>query len=168
MDQTSGNLAKDVTEFDEAIGAEVYPISNLEKVYTFAQLYDKGYLPITCRELIDPAPVTESLELLAGEQTDASLAGVLSALTLESSRAINLLTLTATDEGGNVVFACSHVPKGANANTFPLSLFLTEPSHLFKGAPETEGLSAGTYALTCTVLTVTGMTQTWELEFTVE
>jgi len=70
MDQTNGNLAKEVTEFDEAIGAEVYPVGNLEKVYTFAQLYERGYLPITCRELIDPTPAEESLELLTDEQTD--------------------------------------------------------------------------------------------------
>ena len=167
MDQTSGNQTKEVSLFDETIGAEVYPIGNLEKVYTFAQLYEKGYLPITCRELIDPAPVTETLELIAAGQTEESLAGVLGARTLESSRAIALITLTVADGDGNAVLECSHVPAGANANTFPLALFLTEPAHLFKGTLETADLPAGAYELSCTVLTVTGKTETWQVAFRV-
>ena len=167
MDQTSGNLADDTKVFDENIGAEVYPIGNLEKAYSFAQLYKSGYLPITCKELVDPSPVDETLELVEGEQKGDDLAAVLNANTLESSRAINLITLTVTDGAGNEVVKCDHVPKGANANTFPLSLFLTEPSHLFKGALASD-LPSGSYGLCCEVLTITGKTQSWDWEFTVK
>lgn len=166
MDQTSGNQTKEVSLFDETIGAEVYPIGNLEKVYTFAQLYEKGYLPITCKELIDPSPVSEALGLTTTPQNGDDLAAVLQANTLESSRAINLITLTVTDRDGNAVAKCDHVPKGSNANTFALSRFLTEPSHLFKGDLLTDSLPAGSYTLRCEVLTVTGKTQAWTWEIT--
>ena len=167
MDQTSGNMAKEVTEYDETIGAEVYLIGNLEKVCTFTQLYKSGYLPITCKELRDPSPAEESLELITAQQSGDDLASVLESRTLESSRAINLITLTVIDQEGNELAKCDHVPKGANANTFPLSLFLTEPSHLFKGALASD-LPSGSYGLCCEVLTITGKTQSWDWEFTVK
>ena len=170
MDQTSGNMNAEIKEYNEAIGEDVYPIGNLEKVYSFAQLYEKGYLPITCRELVDPAPLAEeTLELVpSAEQAGDGLLGQLLSRTVQSNRAINMVTLTVTDSAGAEVQACSFVPAGTYARTLPLSLFVTAESHLLKGTLELEKLEPGSYQLCCEVLSVTGKTITQHTDFQVD
>ena len=86
--------------YDEQLGCDVYTISSIDVTYTFDQLFSGGYLPMTCKELIDPAPVEEAyvndsnpapsaMEFLNGE--------------LESNYYIDTITATTTDMEGNII-----------------------------------------------------------------
>lgn len=71
-DQTSKYLIREVTRYDERVGQDVYVAGGYNNKYTFRQLYSKKFLPVTCRELIDPAPLPEeqvydSVEVRTGQ-----------------------------------------------------------------------------------------------------
>lgn len=165
MDQTSGEMNDDRVEFVEELEEEVHIIGNVEKVRSFSQLFSAGYLPVTCRELIDPSPLEEeTLELQQAQSGGSGLAALLGDLTAVSNRAVNVVHITVSD-GSGVVQECSMVVPINALRSFNLGHFLTEPAHLLIGALKPEELSPGTYTFTCTATSVTGMTITFETEF---
>jgi len=56
LEQTRGFIRREHKSFDEKLGEDVYDICGNVK-YTFANLYETGYMPITCRAFTDPAPI---------------------------------------------------------------------------------------------------------------
>ena len=59
LHQTSSYMKKEAKVFDPAYGEDVYIIYGIDDKYTYADLFDQGYLPITCDVFVDPAPVDE-------------------------------------------------------------------------------------------------------------
>ena len=163
MDQTSGQMNDGYTEYVEALGCEVHIIGNVEKVLSFSQMFSAGYLPITCKELIDPAPVAE--ETLTIEQTgEGDLNALLKGLTVKSDRAVNIVTVTVS--GNGVTRECSMVAPLTELRSFCLELFLTEPNDVQIGFLDPAALPAGEYSFTCTAVSTTGKTVTFETSFT--
>ena len=68
LHQTNGYLQKEAKAYDEALGEDVYQTFGIDDKVYFYELYSEGYLPITCKEFIDPsltypeAEVKDSLE----------------------------------------------------------------------------------------------------------
>lgn len=112
IEQTSGLQKTERCQFDETIGEDIYPIYKLDQVYSFAELYNEGYLPITCKELIDPAPVAEPeiKDSLTEFNKDTILTG-----TISCNWAIDKVTVVISDAGGNEVQRSSVIAlRGAN------------------------------------------------------
>lgn len=59
LQQSSGFEKRYDTYFDEAIGQDVHLCETVDVQWSFNYIFDKGYLPVTCKELIDPSPLPE-------------------------------------------------------------------------------------------------------------
>ena len=59
LEQQSGGERVQEAIIDEATGLEIYPMDGINVEWSFDKLYNTGYLPITCQELIDPSPLPE-------------------------------------------------------------------------------------------------------------
>ena len=59
LEQSSGCEKDEKKYFDEELGQDVYLCEIVDQQWNFNYLFDKGYLPITCQELIDPSPLPE-------------------------------------------------------------------------------------------------------------
>ena len=59
LQQSSGFEKREDTYFDETIGQDVYLCETVDVQWSFDDIFDKGYLPVTCQELIDPSPLPE-------------------------------------------------------------------------------------------------------------
>lgn len=59
LEQISSNLNGQKTYYEESLDQECYAACGYDDIWTFNTIYKKGYLPITCKELIDPAPLAE-------------------------------------------------------------------------------------------------------------
>jgi hypothetical protein len=49
--------------YDEELGQTVYLCEELDRKRTFSYLFAAGYLPVTCKELVDPADLPKPLRL---------------------------------------------------------------------------------------------------------
>ena len=59
LEQTGGNEKTGKSYYDEDLGQQVYLCEIVDKQWSFDRIFSKGYLPITCQELIDPSPLPE-------------------------------------------------------------------------------------------------------------
>lgn len=60
LEQTDAAEGKEQTIEDPETGETIYLCEVVDKKWSFAEIFSKGYLPITCKELIDPAPLPEA------------------------------------------------------------------------------------------------------------
>jgi len=138
------------------LGETVYVIGGGEDHgWTFKMLYDKGYLPYTCRELIDPSPlpVPEVNDSETKYSYDNLLIGKLS-----SNWAIDTVTLTIKDNAGKVMQKATgrsargfwNSEAGETQRQFNLQQFITDKPGTVIGTVDTEALAAGNYH--CTVV----------------
>ncbi len=122
MDQTSGNSNRKKTGvYDEMLGKTVYIVGNLEKKVSFSSLYRSGYLPITCRELIDPeAPVPKQSVTDSIRQEDVSI-GTLAEGTLRTPFGISAVRIVITDQTGTAVQECVYYNNTSKLRSMDLS-----------------------------------------------
>ena len=138
------------------LGETVYVIGGGEDHgFTFKNLYDEGYLPYTCRELIDPSPLPtpEVNDSETKHSYDTLLIGKLT-----SNWAIDTVTLTIKDNEGKVVqeatgrsargFWSSNA--GETQRQFDLQQFITDLPGTVIGTADPDALAAGKYH--CTVV----------------
>ena len=59
LEQTSGPEELAEPYYHEGIGQMVYPCEIMDKEWSYNTLFKKAYLPVTCKELIDPSPLPE-------------------------------------------------------------------------------------------------------------
>lgn len=168
MDQTSGRMNDGYTEYVEEVGCEVQFIGNVEKALSFSQMFSAGYLPITCKELIDPAPLAE--EMVADSVKEYS-ADTLHIGTVTASYPISSLTMTITDAQGKIVQkATCYAGESDNRYMFRMSQFNSPIERpVMQGAYDPDALTAGSYHCTLTCQIATGRTFTVRsYDFTVE
>ena len=91
------NINKQSHYFNEELQEEVYQIMGLDDVYTFSYLFRNGFVPVTCNELRDPAPVAEIY--VRDSETAYSADNIVSG-TIYSNRIIDTVTMTITDANG--------------------------------------------------------------------
>ena len=124
-DQTSSNYKKELTRLDDTVGQEVYVMGGVERKFTFRKLFKSGYLPVTCKEFIDPAPlpaetVTDSEEGLTLDE-DSMFAGA-----FISNYRISDVTLEILDKDGAALQKTICCAGGTDRNIFLLSRFEAE------------------------------------------
>ena len=165
LEQTSYYVQREDYYYDEELGENVYIISNIDKVHTFQSLYNSGYLPITCLELISPeavdAPAVTDSEI--SHTTDTLYTG-----TFTSNRLISSVTVTITDEKGQTVQSLTGYGLRSSWRVFSLSRLQSDAPDRTLGNLDLSALSPGTYTCTYTCRLSEGtVIQVREFEFTV-
>ena len=149
----------DTAYYDEYIGETVHRLCGVDSKWTFEHLLQKGYLPITCKELIDPSPLPA--ETVEDSQTEHSFESLLTG-TITTSFPISTVTITITDAEGKTVQQCTAYQKQKtdrykfNMNTFTSA---TERM-LMNGSVNPSELTAGQYRCVVTTQISTGRTMT--------
>ena len=154
-EQTGKYFEKGETYYDEDLGTDVYIMGGVDRKYTFKKLYSAGYLPVTCKEFIDEAP-------LEAEVVTDSEAGL--PMTEETMFAgaftcnYRIVSVTAEilDASGNVVQSAICNSGGADRNTFLLSRFENPmEQRVLNGKIDLRQLPSGTYTfrLNCRIST---------------
>jgi hypothetical protein len=83
--------------FDEKLGREVHVFCGVDREWSYSYLLEKGYLPVTCQELIDPTPLEE--EVIEDSLQTFTVKEILSG-TLNSNYRISHVVVTIFDENG--------------------------------------------------------------------
>lgn len=153
LEQSKEYVLDEISRYDEQLKKDVYLISGLDLEYTFQQLFEGGYLPITCKELIDPAPLTEV------QITDSNAnctADVFANGFIDCSYPIDTVTITVTDKNGQVVQqAALRAVRGQNRNV-GLNRFAKDAPEGIRGSYNYESLPSGTYRCTLVCRLVNG------------
>ena len=149
---------------NEATGKLVNTFFRIDQPYSFSDLMKEGYLPITIKELIDPAPIAEAK--ITDLITDAN-AGNLFEGVLQSTHGMDTVTVTVTDGSGKAVLSCTARPARSKVFAFPMNQFTTDKAEQLEGSLDLSALAAGNYHCAVTVRTVGGQTLTVrEFDFT--
>ncbi len=145
LEQTSGNFKTNRRYFDEELGEYVNVFTGVDETMSFQMIFNDKYLPITCKELIDPktpakATVSDSVKtpdinnLFEGKIT--------------CNYYIDSIYITITDSNGAVVQKCA----GRNVRyieapiwEYDLSRFVNDNPNGFLGKIDVNALSAGSY-----------------------
>ena len=145
LEQTSSNLRKGIKHYDAALAEEVYEIYGVDKKITFSQLCVDGYLPITCKELIDPSPVAEPVvkDVFLEHNRSTILLGSLTA-----NRFIDAVTVTITDSTGKEVQKATVNATRASVLKFDMRKFTEDDPAAIVGHIDVDGLAPGNYHCT--------------------
>lgn len=142
LDQTRTNFKGQDSYYDEKLGETIYEIGNVEVVYPFYMLYDKGYLPVTCKELVDPSPI-EAPYVTDSETSytmDSIFVGVIS-----SNWYIDAVTITVKDASGDVIQEATGRVSRSDNRKFDLQQFVTDNPDSILGKVDSEALAVGQY-----------------------
>jgi len=163
VDQTSGT--KNSLYYDEKLQEDVYYIGNIEKVYSYIDLFSQGYLPVTCKELNDPSPLPE--EKITDSETTATVDNIFQG-TFSSNYLIDSVTITITDASGNAAQTAICYNRESNRRSLDLAKFLTAGEPIVKGAIDLASLPSGTYHCKHVCRTPYGIEHTMrEFDFTI-
>ena len=153
-------------------GEKVYRTFLIDDAKTFKWLFDAGYMPYTCIELIDPAPIPEVQ--VTDTESEHSFANIMTG-TIKANRLIDCVTMTITDEKGNEVqkgtARCYRTDgKGTNWDmTYDLNQLRLESPQKMKGHLNVNQLGVGNYHCRLDVRLMTGQTveKVRDFDFTV-
>ena len=151
--QTNGKIQDREIYFDETLQETVHLIAGIDDEFTFSQLFTRGYLPITCKEFVDPAPLPEA-KVTDSETTytkDNIFAGTFTCPYMMMS-----VTVTVTDKDGNTVQEVTCYAQREMFKSFPLETFTTEDPRVLLGSLDLTTLTAGEYHCTHVCRLVTG------------
>lgn len=163
--QTSSELFKEVTVYDETLGQDVYICGKIDDEYRFDELFNKGYLPVTCKELIDSAPVEAST---VTDSVETPGADNITEGTFSSEYAISYVTVTITDEKGTQLQQVTGFATESELKAFDLS-HLADPDEVKVGGLSIDQLPSGTYHCTHQCLLSSGQLITVrDFDFTIE
>lgn len=166
LEQISSNLHDENKYFDEQLGQEVYLSCGVDTQWTFESIFKKGYLPITCKELVDPSPRPE--EQLTDSVKTPTFENILGG-TLESNYRISSVTATVTDARGNTVQQATCFGRQSEMYSFSVSRITNmQEQQVLNGAVDLSSLPAGSYHCKLTCRLSTGREMVFrELDFTV-
>lgn len=150
--QTSDKFKNMRSYYNEELQETVYLICGTDDKVTFQRLFDSGYLPMTCKELIDASPVAE--EAVTDSETQATLENIFTG-TFTSPYRISSVTITITDKDGKEVQKATCFGREAEMRAFDISRFTNE-LELLQGSLDLDALAAGDYHCTHTCQIATG------------
>ena len=153
LHQTNGYLQKEAKAYDEAFGEDVYQTFGIDDKVTFFELYNDGYLPITCLEFVDPNATMLEVSIedsIADPTVDDLYKGE-----FNSTHFISSVDVTVKNAAGEVVQQVRGFGERAHFNTFLLTEFVEYPTRVVGGL-DIEALEPGEYTVTYEVEVVTG------------
>lgn len=169
LHQTTSYMKKEAKVFDPTYGEDVYIIYGIDDKYTYKELFDQGYLPITCDVLVDPAPVDETY--VRDTEKEFSYNNIIAGQFV-SNRILSAVTITITDESGQVVMEGTCYERRLTKlpiHTFDLKLFATQDAIQQRGRIAPEELAPGNYHCTHVVRDAHGVSYTMrDFDFTVD
>ena len=148
LHQTTGYMSKETCVYDETYGEDVYIIYGIDDKYTYQQLFDQGYLPLTCDIFVNEAPAEEVY--FQDTETEHTIKNIFRGQFV-SNRMLGAVTITIKDESGNVVMEGTCYENRQNkqtAYTFDLTKFLTDDSFQQRGQINLNKLAPGNYHCT--------------------
>ncbi|MBQ7119062.1 MAG: Ig-like domain-containing protein [Oscillospiraceae bacterium] len=147
--KTWGTGDEDTMEID-GVGT-VYNIYGEDVEYSFSQLYNAGYLPITCRELREANYIAENVSFRDSLGEESHTLRNMFAGTISSTRAIDTVMVTILSGDTTVQSAKASVARG-NIFAFNMQQFKTDPAATIRGTGiDVDALSSGTYTCKVTV-----------------
>ena len=154
LEQTGANEINQTKVFNEKLGKDVYLCEILDAKWSFEELFGKGYLPITCKELIDPAPRAEAQ--LTDATKEPSMDNMFTGK-ISCNYRISDVTIRIMDENGNLLQKATCFSQQIEMLNFDLGRFknpMEEKS--MQGKIDLDKLNAGTYHCTYTARISTG------------
>lgn len=154
LEQNTAAIKQEMNYFNEAIGQQVYLCQQLDHDKTFNELFKTGYLPVTCKELIDPAPLakTEVTDSLTEVTMDNFLTGEINA-----TRRIAFVTAEVTDAEGKTVQKANCYGMEKEMYRFDLTRITNEIEQaVMQGSIDLSKLDAGSYTATLTAHLASG------------
>ena len=157
LEQTSGTIENELSYYDAALGETVYRTYIIDKKYTFLDLFSAGYLPVTCKELIDPSPVAD--EAVSDSLTTFSKDNIYNGV-LTSTRFMESVSIMICNEAGETLQRSTASPTSRQLYTFDLQTFVTDRAEVIRGHIDLDSLSSGNYRckVVCRLITGTEIT----------
>ena len=157
LEQTSTNVRNERTKTVEGVGT-VYEIYGVDKKYTFEHLLTNNYIPVTCMELVDAAPLEEAV---VTDSIDVATKDNLFEGSISCNNFIDSVTITITDANGNVVQKAAQSPYRGRQREFIMSEFITgQPKNWSRGIVDLDTLPVGQYHCDVVCRLTTGATYT--------
>ena len=154
VEQTStAVLSATEGQWDEELGEDVIQISGIDNKKTFKMLGKEGYLPLTCQELIDPAPLAETV--IEDTESEFNKDNILVG-TITSNRFIDSMTMVITDAQGAEVQSATAYGSRSSYKTFDLQKFINEAPAKTRGVLDISALASGSYHCTLVCRLTTG------------
>lgn len=166
-EQTSGHMQKNEFRYDVETKQRIFILGGVDQKYTFRQLYKSGYLPVTCRELIDPTPLPE--ETVTSSNWEPEISQIFSG-SLQSNYRIAAVEVSILDKTGNVVQQVVGYGMDATPYGFLLRRFeRTMEQRVMNGTLDIDALVPGSYTCRTTCRLGTGVSLiAREFTFTVQ
>lgn len=159
LEQQSGGERDQQPIIDEATGLEIYPLDGIDVEWTFDYLLQRGYLPVTCKELVDPSPLPEPevIDPLTDITSKTMFKGKITA-----TRPIASVTLTVLDSNGTKVQEATAYITSDDIPAFSMMRFSSDvEKSVMHGSYDLDALEAGEYTCVFTALLGDGS----EIEF---
>ena len=157
LEQTSTNVTKERTKTVDGVGT-VYEIYGVDKKYTFEYLVNNTYIPVTCMELVDAAPIEDPV---VTDSVDVPTADNLFTGTITSTRFVDCVTITITDQDGKVVQQAAQNAYRSRQREFRMEEFITGlPKNWSRGIVDLDTLPVGEYHCDVVCRLTTGATYT--------
>ena len=154
LEQTGANEINQTKEFNETLGQDVYLCERLDAKWSFDEIFGRGYLPITCKELIDPAPRAEVQ--LTDSAKEPTMNNMFSGK-IASNYRISDITIRIMDTNGNLLQKATCFGQQKEMLTFELNRFINPAeAQSMQGEIVLDELTAGTYHCTYTARISTG------------
>ena len=150
LEQTTTWINKNDSYYDETLGETVYNICGVDITYTFKQFFDGCYVPITCKELIDPSTVEAPIVTDSLAKAEYGYETLLEGEITSNNWTIDYLQMTITDGAGNkvqqgTIAAPRSSSTGASRYKVLLRQFETEYREKMLGYIAPDALTAGQY-----------------------
>lgn len=156
LEQNSGGERYQQSSYiDPVTGQTIVRMQDLDVTFTYDRLAQLGYLPITCKALVDPSPLAEEkiVDSVPAEEhnIDTIFDGVFSC-----PYRISHVTVKIADKDGNVVQESTMFALGGEMRNFLLNRF-THPQEqvVLLGKIDLDALPSGEYTVTHTAMTST-------------
>ena len=154
LEQTGANEINQTKVFNETIGKDVYLCELLDAKWSFDEIFGKAYLPITCKELIDPSPRAE-VELK--DSTKEPTVDNMFNSKISCNYRISEVTIRIMDTNGNLLQKATCFGQQSEMKNFDLSRFVSPMEEKsMQGKIQVDKLEAGTYRCTYTARISTG------------
>lgn len=153
LEQTSGNEANETCYYNEELGQNVYLCEVMDKEWSYNTIFQKGYLPMTCKELVDPSPRPAAAveDCIDAPNLDNMFRGTISA-----NYRISSVTVTISQNGKTVQKATCF---GQQEEMYTMNLYRFTAEYetpVLQGSIDLDTLPAGTYNCTFTAMLSTG------------
>ena len=153
LEQTFDNLKSDISYFDEELNEKVNIICGVDVSYTFMMLYNDRYVPITCKELIEP---TKEVKIKTTDSVKKPSLDNLFTGTISCNYFMDSIYVKIYDVSGNLVQQLVGRMPRFSQYSYDLSRFVNDEKTGFLGEINIADLPSNTYNVKMDVKLTTG------------